>query len=149
MHLSNPKSTASIAGRPIHAMLVPFPIACFSGALVADILYIRQLDMMWVSFAAWLLVAGLAAGALAAVAGVIDLFAEPRIRKLPSARIHAIGNGGALLLSLVNVFVHSRDGYTAVVPLGITLSAIVVAILALTSWLGWGMVHRHRVGVAP
>jgi uncharacterized membrane protein len=38
------------------------------------------------------------------------------------------------LLSLLNAFVHSRDGYTAVVPTGLTLSALVVAILLFTAW---------------
>jgi uncharacterized membrane protein len=30
--MPNPKSTAQIAGYPIHPMLIPFPIACFDFA---------------------------------------------------------------------------------------------------------------------
>lgn len=37
MHDSNPKSTASVAGHPLHPMLIPFPIAFFVGALVVDV----------------------------------------------------------------------------------------------------------------
>ncbi|PIK73709.1 hypothetical protein CS379_06895, partial [Methylobacterium frigidaeris] len=49
---------------------------------------------------------------------------------------------------LVNAFVHSRDGWTSVVPTGLILSGLVVLILCVTGWLGWAMVYRHRVGVA-
>jgi uncharacterized membrane protein len=44
--------------------------------------------------------------------------------------------------------VHSRDGYTAVVPTGLILSGVVVLILMVTAWMGWEMVYRDRVGVA-
>jgi uncharacterized membrane protein len=37
--MSNPKSTARIAGHPIHLMLIPFPIAFFVGTLVSDLTY--------------------------------------------------------------------------------------------------------------
>jgi uncharacterized membrane protein len=43
--------------------------------------------------------------------------------------------------------VHSRDGYTAVVPTGIVLSGVVVFIMVITGWLGREMVYRHRGGV--
>lgn len=148
MSEQNPRSTARIAGHPIHPMLVPFPIACFVGALVTDIAYAKSLNLMWATFSVWLLTAGLVMAGLAAVAGLIDFIFSPKIRSLRAAWIHGIGNGVAVLLSLVNAFVHSRDGYTAVVPTGITLSAIVVLILLVTGWMGWEMVYRHRVGVA-
>ena len=37
--MSNPKSTASIAGHPIHPMLIPFPIAFFVATFVCDLAY--------------------------------------------------------------------------------------------------------------
>jgi uncharacterized membrane protein len=52
------------------------------------------------------------------------------------------------LLSLINVFVHSRDGYTAVVPTGLTLSALVVVVLIITGSLGSALVRRRRIGVS-
>jgi len=36
---SNPRSTASIAGHPIHPMLIPFPIAFFIATFVCDLAY--------------------------------------------------------------------------------------------------------------
>jgi hypothetical protein len=32
----NPRSTAALFGHPLHPMLVPFPIVCFTGALVTE-----------------------------------------------------------------------------------------------------------------
>jgi uncharacterized membrane protein len=37
--MTNPKSTLSIAGHPIHPMLVPFPIAFFVTTLVCDLAF--------------------------------------------------------------------------------------------------------------
>jgi len=52
-----------------------------------------------------------------------------------------------LIVEIFNIFVHSRDAYTSVVPAGLILSALAVLILLVTGWMGWEMVYRHRVGV--
>jgi uncharacterized membrane protein len=43
--------------------------------------------------------------------------------------------------------VHSRDGYTAIVPTGLALSALVVVILLFTGWFGSALVRRNLAGV--
>ena len=144
----NPRSTASFGGHPFHAMLVPIPITCFFGAFLTDLTYWRTADMMWANFSIWLLTAGLVVGALAALMGLIDFFGSRKVRALKTAWFHGAGNGLAMVLSIFNAFVHSRDGYTSVVPTGLVLSGIVVLILLVTSWLGGELVFRHRVGVA-
>ena len=40
------RTTAQIAGHPIHPMLVPIPIACFVGALLTDIAYVASAEIM-------------------------------------------------------------------------------------------------------
>jgi len=52
----------------------------------------------------------------------------------------------AVLLALTNAFVHSHDGYTAVVPTGLTLSALVVVVLVLTALVARALTNRHRFG---
>ena len=130
-------------------MLVPFPIAFFTAALVTDIAYWRTAELMWSHFSSWLIAAGLIIGGLAAVAGLIDFIADRGVRAQAPAWPHALGNAAALTIAGFNAFVHARDGWTAVVPMGLVLSACVVAILTVTGWLGWSMVYRHRVGVQP
>ena len=48
-----------------------------------------------------------------------------------------------LLLALVNNLVHSRDGWTGVVPAGLTLSVVTVLVMIVTGFLGWCMAYRH------
>lgn len=143
----NPRSTAQIAGHPFHPMLVPIPIACFVGTLCTDIAYWRSANMAWAVMSTWLLTVGLIVAVFAVIAGFIDFLGDRRIRDLRAVWIHAIGNAIALVLSIFNVLVHSRDGYTSVVPTGLVLSALVVLILLVTGWQGWSMVYRYRVGV--
>jgi uncharacterized membrane protein len=147
MPSDTPRSTARIAGHPIHPMLVPFPIVCFVGTLVTDIVYAITADMQWANFSAWLLTAGLIISIFVVIAGLIDALGDMRILRLRPAWIHVLGNVVALALAVLNVFVHSRDAYTSVVPLGLILSVLVVLILLVTGWTGWDMVYRHGVGL--
>jgi uncharacterized membrane protein len=140
-------STAKIANHPIHPMLVPFPIVCFVGALATDIAYSMTQQMMWADFSAWLLLAGLIMGVLAAVAGLIDFLGNRLIRTQTPAWPHMLGNALVLVLAFFNVLVHTRDAWTSVFPTGLILSLVVVLILPVTGWLGWSMVYRHGVGV--
>jgi uncharacterized membrane protein len=145
----NPRSTARIAGHPLHPMFVPFPIVCFVLTLVSDLAYWKTAAMQWANMSAWLLTVGLIMAVVAAIAGLIDYLGDRRIRALPAVYIHALGNAFAVVLAVFNAFVHSRDAYTSVVPAGLILSALTVLILLVTGWMGWEMVYRHRVGVLP
>lgn len=140
-------STAAIAGHPVHTMLVPFPIVCFTLALVTDIVYWRTSHLMWAEFSAWLLLAGIISGALAALFGAIDFLARREVRALRPARLHAIGNAVVLILAVFNNLVHASDGWTSVVPWGLALSALTVLVMLVTGWLGASLVHIHGVGV--
>jgi uncharacterized membrane protein len=147
--MTNPRSTAAIAGHPIHPMLVPVPIFCFVATLFTDIAYANTADMQWANMSAWLLTVGLIVSVFVVIAGLVDFFGDRRIRNLRAAWIHGLGNAVALILAIFNAFIHSRDAYTSVVPTGLILSAVVVLILLVTGWNGWEMVYRYRVGVRP
>lgn len=147
--MNNPQSTAKIAGHPIHPMLIPFPIAFFVTTFVVDVVFWRTGNPDWASASVWLLGAGLVMAALAAVAGLIDVLGDARIRQLSTVWLHAGGNIVAVLVSLWNFI--RRCGHAdaaTILPMGVVLSGIVVLILLFTGWLGWEMVYRHRVGVA-
>jgi len=146
--MANPQSTASIAGHPIHPMLIPFPIAFFVSAFVCDLVFWQTTYPAWATAATWLLGAGIVMAALAALAGLTDVLAEPRIRALSDAWWHAGGNILVVLIEIYNWYARYSEGTAAVVPTGLVLSLIVVCILLFTGWKGWEMVYRHRVGVA-
>lgn len=148
MSTRNPRSTASIAGHPIHPMLIPFPIAFFVATFGCDLVFWQTHNPGWVTASVWLLGAGLVMAALAAVAGLIDVLGDSRIRNLNDAWLHAGGNVLVVLIQLYNWYSRYTEGETAVLPTGLILSLVVVLILLFTGWKGWEMVYRHRVGVS-
>jgi len=138
------RSPAQPRGRPIHKILVSFSAAYFAGALVTDLAYWQMPDVLWERFSIWLITAGLIMAGVATIAYVIDLAGRRQIDRPTWPRV--VGYGLAVLLSLINAFVHSRDGYTAVVPTGLMLSGLVIVVLLLTAWVGVALANRPRVG---
>lgn len=142
------RSTAAIAGHPLHPMIVPFPIAFLVGALATDIVFLQSTgDPFWARASEWLLGAGLVMGALAAVLGLIDFLTIERVRSLAAAWVHFLGNALVLALSLWNLLQRTNAATLTVTETGVVLSAVVVAILLVTGWLGGEMSYRHRIGV--
>jgi len=145
--MANPQSTAKIAGHPIHPMLIPFPIAFFVGTFACDVAYWITGNANWAMVTPWLLGAGIIMAALAAVAGLVDVIGEQRIRALGDAWWHAGGNVIVVLIEIYNWYARVSEGAAAIVPKGLILSLVVTCILLFTGWKGWEMVYRHRVGV--
>lgn len=144
----NPKSTASIAGHPLHPMIIPFPIAFFVSAFVTDLVFLSNGDRNWAMASYWLLGAGIVMALLAALFGFIDFFGERRIRSLRTAWLHMLGNLSAVLLEVVNFYLRWEAGpEAAVAPSGVILSGVVVLLLLFNGWMGWELVYRHRVGI--
>lgn len=149
MSETNPHSTAEVAGHPLHPMVVPFPIAFFVGTLVTDIAHLITGRPGFADASVWLLGAGIAMALLAAILGFVDFLGDRRIRRLREAWLHMAGNLIAVILAALNLYLRATQGMeTAVVPAGITLSAIVTILLLFNGWMGWEMVYRRRVGVA-
>ena len=120
----------SIARHPITSILLPIPIVCFAGALLTDLVYVNSSgNLMWVNFSSWLITAGLVFGALAILVLLIDGLRRAS-SWLPFALIAA-----AWVVELLNALIHARDGWTAVVPLGITLSILGTLLALAGGWL--------------
>ena len=141
------RSRAALFGHPLHPMVVPFPMAFLIGALVSDIAYWRTENPLWASMSTWLIIGGIGMGVIAALLGLTDFVAIKRVRRSAVGWAHMIGNIAVLGLSLVSLFHRLGDTEGGVLPTGLILSAIVVAILLVTSWLGGELVFRHKVGV--
>lgn len=120
--------------RPLHPFFVGLGGALLMAALVTDSLYSSNSLMQWANFSAWLITGGLVLALIATIVLLIELalgLTGP-IRWLDFALL-----AGAAILSLVNVFVHTRDAWTSVVPGGITLSVIVTILLLIVGLRGW------------
>jgi len=142
----HPPSTAKIGGHPIHPMLIPFPIVCFIGTLVTDIVFLNNHDPGWATASRWLLGVGIVMAALAAVAGLTDFMGDERVRRLGDAVKHMLANVAAVVLEIVN-FVLRLGSDEPIAKVGIYLSAVVVLILVYSGWKGGDLVYRHGVGV--
>jgi uncharacterized membrane protein len=142
----HPRSTAQIGGHPIHPMLVPFPIVCFIGTLIADIVFINNGDPGWATASRYLLGIGLVMAALAAFAGLTDFMGDDRIRRSGDALKHMIANVAAVVLEIVNFFIRLRSDQQ-IPHTGVILSAVVVLILLYSGWKGGDLVFRHGIGV--
>jgi uncharacterized membrane protein len=110
-----------------------FAISCFVGTFLTDLAYTKTFASMWPTFSSWLLTTGLFVAAAGVLAGIIDFLIGWKTRDLRVAWIRATGEAIALAAAILNAFIHARDGYIAIVPTGITLSAIVLIILLTTS----------------
>jgi len=140
----NPRSTAQIAGHPIHPMLVQFPIVCFILTFIFDIVYATGgTDVA--PYTKWVLLIGLVVGALAAVAGLTDFLGDKRIQGSDAIK-HMLANVTAVVLEVVNLVLRwSNPDFIA--STGVYISLIVVLILAYSGWMGGKLVYRHGIGV--
>jgi uncharacterized membrane protein len=141
----HPHSTAKIGGHPIHPMLIPFPIVCFIGVLVTDIVFLSNHDHGWATASRYLLAIGIVMGLLAALAGLTDFFGDKRVQ-VSDAIKHMLANVTAVVLEIINFFVRLRSD-APIGGIGIVLSAIVVLILIYSGWKGGDLVFRHGIGV--
>ena len=53
---NNPKSTAKIAGYPLHPMFIPFPITFLVATFVCDLIFWRTGNAAWSTASLYLLV---------------------------------------------------------------------------------------------
>lgn len=129
----------SIARHPIYAMFLPVAVVCFVGALITDLAYARSGGTLeWLNLSNWLIATGLAFGAISAVLLLIDT-----IRGVwgwaPFGLLVVVW-----VVEFVNSLVHSRDGWTAVVPLGLILSMVGAALILVVGWLSRRVVESAR-----
>jgi uncharacterized membrane protein len=126
----------------LHPSFVGAGATLLIAAFATDLVYWRTLLFQWNNFSAWLLVAGLILAALAGLALLVDVL-RGHIFAMAWGRF--AGFTAASLLALLNAFVHSRDAYTAVVPQGLELSALVTVILLILGTRGWSLRGAGRV----
>ncbi|UHS60735.1 DUF2231 domain-containing protein [Agrobacterium vaccinii] len=119
---------------PFQSLFVPFPFVCFSLALGTDIAFWQTANLMWQNFSAWLLFAGLVFGGLAILAGVVDVL-RARTRPMRPSFFAIVLFLVMLVLAFANSLVHAGDGWTAVMPYGLLLSAVtfVVSLMAVAA----------------
>ena len=139
-------SKASIAGHPIHPMLVSIPIGLFVFSLVADIAARAGWGEAWPVVAFYCMGGGIVGALLAAVFGLVDLLSmtDERVKKVGLAHM-------AIMLVVVTLYVVNfalRWQGAPVAGAPFTLSVFAILLLLAGGWLGGHMVFVHGVAVA-
>ena len=83
-------SAVAVAGHPLHAMAVHFPIALVFGTLGCDLFYWWSADPFWLRAGLWACGVAFVSGVLAAAIGTAELLLVPGIRGRAASWMHAI-----------------------------------------------------------
>lgn len=140
------KSYASIKGHPLHPMLIVYPFAFLTGAFGFNVAAAatRRRDLADVSQR--LIPAGVAAGLLAAVPGLLDY--ERTVPPDSSAKVratkHALLNTTALGLFTVS-WLLGRGGRRRALPL--LLQGAASAAMSAAGYMGGTLVYRNQIAV--
>ncbi len=147
-HFHRSESKIAIAGHPIHAMLVAFPIAMSVCTLGADLFYWWTGDAFWARAGLWAIGMAFLMGLLAGLSGTVELLLVPGIRARAASWTHFII--AVMLLALLGTnWGYRLGGYEqAVLPLGILLSFLCVAFTGFTGWHGGKLVFDYQLGTS-
>lgn len=139
------RTRASIAGHPLHPMLIPLPIGLWLFSLICDLFSLApNATENWQTVAYFSMAGGVIGAFVAAVPGIIDMLSLPAPQKR-IALMHMSINAAVIVLYLINLWQRSH-GDQSLLPLWLSLAG--VALLGVSGWLGGKMVYEHGVGVA-
>src|SRR6476619_3077858 len=142
------ETRATVVKHPVHPMLIPFPIALWIFSLASDLIYLFGFGgPVWKDIALYTMVGGIVGGVAAAIPGYIDYrsLSDPVIVRV--AQMHMIINVGLIVLFTINAGLRIMNGTEAVLP--VFLSALGVAALGVSGWLGGELVYVQGVAVQP
>jgi uncharacterized membrane protein len=125
-----PEPRRSIVADGIYGLLNPIPFGCFVAAMIFDIIYSETAVMLWDKGAAWLIVFGLLFAVVPRLVNLTQVWITSRRTATRTDKLDFWLNLFAIVLTIVNAFVHSRDAY-AVVPTGLWLSVCTVILLSI------------------
>ncbi len=148
------KSRLQIAGHPIHAMVVGYPIALYTSALLCDLLYLAFQEAFWFRVAFWAIVFGVVTHLGAAATGLPDFLAVMRAGPAQkgarrAATSHLVFGLGLLVVQGLNLGVRNVGQVPASGSIGlpVVVNVIAVAVLGVQGWYGGELVYRHLIGV--
>lgn len=139
------RTPASIAGHPLHPMLIPLPIGLWIFSFICDLAFVLGAGAShWATLSYYTMIGGVLGAILAAVPGVIDMLSLKGAPK-KIALTHMALNLSVVILYAVNIGARIGGAPTAGMP--VILSGVAIALLAASGWLGGHMVYVHGVGV--
>jgi uncharacterized membrane protein len=140
------RTPASIAGHPIHPMLVPIAIGCFIFSFASDLLCLATGDtQLFSTLASYTMIGGILGALCAAVPGLIDLLSLPPGFTKGIAIKHMSINLLVVAIYVCNAWM--RHGNPGALKVPMILSLVTILLLLVSGWLGGKMVYEAGVGV--
>lgn len=140
------RSRASFKSHPIHPMLIVYPFAFLTGAFGFNVVATARRKKELADTANHLVPAGIAAGLIAAVPGIVDYLTvvPPQSSGRQRARRHALLNTTGLGLFAAS-WLLGRSGRRRALPL--LLQGVGSAAMSVAGFLGGTLVYRNQIGV--
>lgn len=139
-------SAVAVAGHPLHAMSVHFPIALVIATLGCDIFYWWTADPFWVRAGLWSSGFAFAAGVAAGMVGTAELLLVSGIRIRVASWTHAVAAMMLIAVAGMNWGVRLTIE-NAVLPHGLMLSLLAAVFTGLAGWHGGKLVFDHGIGL--
>jgi len=124
-----PRSTFALV---LYEWLNPIPLGFFVAAWLFDIIYLYSYEIFWTQAASWLIAFGLIIAIIPRLISLTHIWPSSAVRQPAALKLHFWAWALAIVLSIINAFIHSRDAW-AVVPAGVKLSTIVVLLLFIAN----------------
>ena len=145
-------SKATLAGHPIHPMLIPFPLALWATSFVVDILFYFLRHPTLLIVAKFMIAAGCLGAIAAAIPGIIDWLSIKNGDVKKVANWHARLNITALVVFAISLFLRMGRysefvGHKLTIPF--LLSLVGVILITISGWLGGELVFRYGMGTTP
>lgn len=139
-------SAVAVAGHPLHAMSVHFPIALVIATLGADVFYWWTADPFWVRAGIWSAGFAFGTGVAAGLVGTAELLLVPGIRGRVASWAHGVAAITLIGVAGLNWGVR-LDNPDAVLPHGLLLSVLATALTGLAGWHGGKLIFHHGIGL--
>ena len=140
------RTPASIAGHPIHPMLVPIAIGGFVISFVSDLICLGGGNpATWNVVAYYTMLGGILGALAAALPGLVDLMSLPPGPIKKTALTHMGVNLLVVAIYICNAWMRHGNPQDLKVPM--ILSFVTVLMLLFSGWLGGKMVFEGGVGV--
>ena len=137
---------ASFKGHPFHPMLVALPIGLWIFSILSDLIFkFGGGGAVWNDVAFYTLAGGIIGALIAAVPGFIDLIGIENPKTQSIAIWHMLINLLAVAVYCVNFWLRMHRAPGDDLP--IILSAIGVALIIISGWLGGELVYVRGVAV--
>jgi uncharacterized membrane protein len=130
---------------PLHAILLAFPVALFTGAVITDLAYLNTAHIQWSNFSAWLIAGGLLMSGLALLWAIVSAVLARRSASGKRLLVFLLLLGAAWVINFFNALIHSRDAWASVTNLGLTLSVLAAVLALAAGWVGFSAGRRAEV----